>query len=210
LFDDTEKSSKLFKVGFGFVLLTVFVFFMGIELSTFGLGDQFLNRDTQLRIMVATQTNVALQSGALVPLHVDKVIVRRDSKLGVHFIFSVTSEKSKTAKFAASSLQTVTLSDPLSIESREPELEVVGPSKLWPSSSLKNSLSGYSLVLNKFPGIRDHVLIVTDEFRDQSEDLDASDLGALYAVVSEVKDMLYSAFHYIPMTTYIHDESFSL
>mmetsp|Transcript_6160 Transcript_6160/g.7543 ORF Transcript_6160/g.7543 Transcript_6160/m.7543 type:complete len:206 (-) Transcript_6160:47-664(-) len=34
--------------------------------------------------------------------------------------------------------------------------------------------------------MKDHILLITDEFREQSEDMDDQDLTALYAVVSEL------------------------
>jgi hypothetical protein len=144
-----------------------------------GLGDR-----------VSRQTALALASGALQPLPITRREERRDPTLGVTFLVffapagpdapssapatSAASASAATSSAAASAAAAIApVFDPLSVENRDAALEV-------------QSFVGYRLLLNKFSGLRGHVLLVTAAFAPQDGPLTPADLAAWHAVVREV------------------------
>jgi ATP adenylyltransferase len=104
----------------------------------------------------------------------------RDRELGMSFIVSF-AESSSASMASSSSAASAAASDPFAPENREGSLIVVGEGA-FPSPG-----AGYSVLLNKFGTMHDHVLLVTESFEPQGAGpLTESDIAALYALVTRL------------------------
>jgi len=143
-------------------------------------------RSTAARQYVHRATQIALQAKALAPLTTSFRLLQEE---GIQFIVSVAEEvaakvKDDRATIAGAAPAPATDKsanavgaggfDPFSAEEREkqPSL-VVGPVG-----------EDHVLMLNKFPTMQDHVLLVTSEWEPQSSPLTPGDLSSLHLLAS--------------------------
>lgn len=141
---------------------------------------------SSLRARVAAASHAASATGELVPSDTSFLLVR-DEMIGVSVIVSFIAPRSSasaataTATSSAAASAALSASDPFAPENREKGLTVVG------AGNFPRPRAGYSVLLNKFGTVPDHVLLVTEAFEPQgAAPLSPADLGAFYELVSQL------------------------
>jgi len=161
---------QILRGGSGRSIVKLSAAMLTVTLVVFGLARAFpaasASAPNELRQRVSAATAAALEAGSLAPISLHEVGALRDEALGVTFVVAYADPPAKPRSVTLGASSTV--SDPLAVAAREPSLEVARGADIlrgvggggvdW--SAYLPSLGGFSLVLNKFPSLRDHCLLV--------------------------------------------------
>ena len=180
--EELLTSSRLWRrraknFGLGLVATAFMVGFVGVLMTEDSPPSS--SSSSILRAQVSESSRAAARTGERVPLQTTFQSMR-DRELGMSFIVSF-AESSSASMASSSSAASAAASDPFAPENREGSLIVVGEGA-FPSPG-----AGYSVLLNKFGTMHDHVLLVTESFEPQGAGpLTESDIAALYALVTRL------------------------